>query len=153
MQADGATLKHSYQSALSSLGAALDMPGLTCDEGGHCAIQAGDDLIVELQSVDGSLILSSVLAEFDREVLETWSASLLEANAFWAGTAGATLGVDSETGCIVLCRQLPMARLEGAHLLEEFATFLNTGIQWQQTLRFGESGQEPTDPSVLAQRV
>lgn len=59
---------------------------------------------------------------------------LLEANNLWSGTSGATLGLQQDTGNVVMATRLP---LEGL-LPEQFAgileTFLDTALFWKATV-------------------
>lgn len=58
--------------------------------------------------------------------------TLLEANHFWVGTGGATLGVQPETGRVVCCGRIDLEGLTGESLAMLLDTFIDTAVFWHQ---------------------
>ena len=58
--------------------------------------------------------------------------ALLEANHFWAGTGGATLGLQPETGHVICCGSMAVPGAGGADLAQRLDAFADTLLFWQQ---------------------
>ena len=58
--------------------------------------------------------------------------AMLEANCAFAGTAGATLSLDSASGRFSLCRALPLATLGADSLYAAVEGFVNTLDAWHK---------------------
>jgi len=98
---------------LADFGNALGLEGLSLDESGHCCLSF-DDIVVSIESVgDSSLVLlysglGILPADAGREVY----IRLLEANYFFHGTAGATIGLDASSREAVITRVLDAAGMK-----------------------------------------
>lgn len=57
--------------------------------------------------------------------------ALLAANNFWVSTGGATLGIQAETGCVVLCGRFNLALLEAEQLALVLRHFSYIARIWQ----------------------
>lgn len=58
--------------------------------------------------------------------------ALLEANHFWVGTSGATLGLQPDTGRVICCGSMGVAGADGADLAVRLDAFIDTLLFWQQ---------------------
>ena len=73
--------------------------------------------------------------------------TMLEANNLWVGTGGCTLGIQAETGAVVLCGRLGVEGVtaEGLGLLMD--AFTDTALFWQKlvtdTLPSEQAGLSP----------
>lgn len=59
---------------------------------------------------------------------------LLEANNLWVGTSGATLGLQQDTGNVVMATRLPMEGMTPEQLAGILETFLDTALFWKATV-------------------
>lgn len=57
--------------------------------------------------------------------------ALLSANNFWINTGGATLGLQAETGCVVLCGRFNVDLLDGEQLAQVLTHFSYIASLWQ----------------------
>lgn len=57
--------------------------------------------------------------------------TLLSANNYWTYTGGATLGIQSETGCVVLCGRFHVDLIEGEQLGQVLRYFVQIARMWQ----------------------
>lgn len=70
--------------------------------------------------------------------------TLLEANSLWIGTGGATLGIHSGSGHVLLCGRLPLEGLKGAGMAMVLDAFMDTAQFWK--LYVGGTAAAPVDP-------
>lgn len=71
--------------------------------------------------------------------------ALLQANHMWAGTGGATLGVQMDTGNVVLAGQLDFRELGPEGLAGLLDAFAETAIFWRRFVA-GEAELDPPPP-------
>ncbi len=87
---------------------------------------------------------------------EKFYPELLEANLLWAGTGGATLGVDPATLSVFMCYQEKMEGMEFLRFQELLKGFSDTALFWNQRLAGGEAegktppGSETKAPAAAA---
>lgn len=62
----------------------------------------------------------------------------LEANLFWSGTGGATIGVDTTSGEAMLCLRVSLAGLSGAQVAATASDMIELGIIWKDVLAEAE---------------
>lgn len=98
---------------LTDFGNVLGLEGLALDENGYCCLSF-DDVVVNIESVGESslLLLYSSLGALLADAGPAVCRSLLEANYFFHGTAGATIGLDGPTGGVALTRVVDAAGME-----------------------------------------
>jgi hypothetical protein len=75
------------------------------------------------------------------QVAETWRL-LLEANALWLGTGGATLGIQQGSDSILMSDRAPLGSVDAEGLAAALDNFVQVGRFWQQCLK---------DPRALVQ--
>ena len=59
----------------------------------------------------------------------------LEANMLWAGTGGATLGLQPGTGALTLCSRFDIATLNAEELSDRLGRFVDTAECWANYIR------------------
>lgn len=98
---------------LTDFGNALGLDGLSLDDSGYCCLSF-DDVLLSIESVgDSSLVLLySSLGTLREDAGPAVCRQLLEANYFFQGTAGATIGLDGTTGAVVITRVVDVAGME-----------------------------------------
>jgi hypothetical protein len=95
---------------LTDFGNAMGLDGLSLDDSGYCCLSF-DDVLVNMESVDGSsrVLLYSSLGALPEDAGPAVCRQLLEANYFFLGTAGATIGLDGTTGAVAMTRVVDVA--------------------------------------------
>lgn len=130
---------------------------LSPDESGTVALIV-DDMPVTLQHLDG-LNQVALIGEIGEpppaDHLERLYRALLSANHLFAGTGGATISLDSESGKVMMCRVLELRLLDGESFSTILEGFLNALETWRQvvgefrgSVENGE--QKPEDDSTFA---
>ncbi len=76
--------------------------------------------------------------------------TLLEANHFWAGTGGATLSLQPETGAVVCCGRTPLGPLDAQGVAALLQVFHELAMFWRS---FVTGNLPPPDPPVADPRV
>src|SRR5262245_12217371 len=90
---------------LAELGETLKIEQITPDESKVGTVLVFDDhitLSIDFKEDTGCLVLSSNLGELPEDNAEPLLRELLVADLYWHRTAGATLGLDEDTGTVVL---------------------------------------------------
>ncbi len=122
-----------FEELISGLGSKIGVE-LTSDDG-SCVINV-DDMVVTLMSLPDSdrLAVHGEIGDPPPEGLEQLLSAMLEANHLFAGTAGATISRDHETGRFHLCRQEPLAILNADTLAAILQSFVNTLEIWRKAI-------------------
>src|SRR5689334_15401002 len=95
-----------YALLLKELGDVVHVPGLAADESGYLGLDINGSVVqLQLDRHTGTLTLFARLGTVPHGHRAAVNAHLLDANLFWQGTRGATLGADIETHEIVVARQ------------------------------------------------
>ncbi|MFA5489280.1 MAG: type III secretion system chaperone [Candidimonas sp.] len=94
--------------------------------------------------VDGDIVFFAVLGGVPSGRELGFYRLLLEANHLWAGTGGAVLGLQRNTGNVVLAARLPLERLQADHLAGALEAFAETADFWADVLagKRTDSGSE-----------
>ena len=122
-----------FEELISGLGSKIGVE-LTSEDG-ECVINV-DDMVVTLMSLPDSdrLAVHGEIGDPPPEGLERLLSAMLEANHLFAGTAGATISRDHETGRFHLCRQEPLATLDADSLAALVESFVNTLEIWRKAI-------------------
>lgn len=122
-----------FEELISGLGSKIGVE-LTSDDG-SCVINV-DDMVVTLMSLPDSdrLAVHGEIGDPPPEGLEQLLSAMLEANHLFAGTAGATISRDHETGRFHLCRHEPLAILDADSLAALVESFVNTLEIWRKAI-------------------
>ena len=109
--------------------------GLEYDGGDTFSFEA-DGLVVAISSLPelDAVALTGDVGEPPPEHLEGLYKTLLGANHFFGGTAGATISLDPDNGRIALCRALPLVTLDGEKFYAEVERFVNTAETWAKVV-------------------
>ena len=60
---------------------------------------------------------------------------MLEANAFWAGTGGCTLGLQPHTGAVLVCARVPLALCDAPSLVVVVEAFAEVALLWREIVQ------------------
>ncbi|MCT9812365.1 CesT family type III secretion system chaperone [Acidovorax sp. Be4] len=71
---------------------------------------------------------------------------MLEANALWVGTGGCTLGLQADTGAVLLCARAPLALCDAPALVGAIDAFVDVALLWREIVQ----GRHMIDLPVLA---
>ena len=115
---------------ITVLGSTLGIE-LKLDAEGVCSFSADETAITinHLEQLD-VLVLSGDLGEAPPERLEALYQAMLEANHLFAGTGGATLSRDPESGHFAICRALPCSALDAESCYAQVEQFVSTVEAW-----------------------
>ena len=94
----------------------------------------------------GDLVFFASLGTPDAEQLQRVIRTLLEANHFWVGTGGCTLGLQPGTGAVTLCGRIRLDELGGKTLAALLDGFADTAGFWRNLI---ESPPETLKPALL----
>ena len=100
---------------------------LELDENGMASFEADGmaTTVADMPELD-AVALTGDIGEPPPERLEALYKALLEAQHLFAGTAGATISIDPETGRFALNRVLPLKILDEETFIKQVETFVNT---------------------------
>lgn len=94
-----------------------------------------DSIAIGLQldgdPTDGDLVFFTMLGTPNPEHLIRIAPTLLQANNFWVGTGGCTLGLQQGTGAVTLCGRIALSALTGESLAMVLDGFVNTASFWK----------------------
>lgn len=71
---------------------------------------------------------------------------MLEANAFWVGTGGCTLGLQAHTGAVLVCARAPLALCDAPALAVVVEAFAEVALLWREIVQ----GRETANMATLA---
>lgn len=128
------------------LGRLVGIPDLTLDAAGDCVLTIDGDLTLELSFIDGEdrLVVAVPLATLDEDAPPRLLATLLDANVFWRGTGGATIGVDRGTRTVMLMASIPAAGLTAGALETRLGDIVAIALGWRTRIAAG--GDEMLQP-------
>lgn len=102
---------------------------------------------VEGDEDDGSIVLFTSLGlptpQMPRERLMQL---MLEANAFWAGTGGCTLGLQTHTGAVLVCVRAPLALCDAPAFAAVVEAFAEVALLWREIVQ----GRQEVDLATLS---
>lgn len=128
-----------------AFGERLGTDGFALDAEDSCTLRFGEGLEVTMQVdvEDDGFVLSAALgvAPPSVELLET----LLEANLFWSGTAGATLAMDPSSRSVFLHERSRASTLSADELQSMLERFVNSAEDWSERLSSGDDRAASTD--------
>jgi hypothetical protein len=92
----------------------------------------------------GDVIFFSVLGRPTPEREGERHRLLLQGNHLWAGTGGATLGIQQEGGAVVIAMRLPLEGLNAEYLLQVLDSYADTARFWAAAI----AGQVTATPGA-----
>jgi hypothetical protein len=130
------------QLLLRDLGKLVGLGELGLDADGRCRLLIDGRLEIEISTGEGDdrLILAALVGELKADAPPELYATLLDANFFWRGTNGATLGVERESRTVVLLETLPLAGLDIGRLEGRLQAFVNSAEAWVERLADAPAG-------------
>lgn len=131
---------------VQDLGRLVGIPDLALDGAGDCVLTVDGDLTLELSFIDGEdrLVVAAPLATLDEEAPPGLLTALLDANVFWRGTGGSTIGVDRNTRTVLLMTSLPAAGLTAGALESRLGEIVAVAQGWRARIAAG--GDEKSQP-------
>ncbi|MFZ4115724.1 MAG: type III secretion system chaperone [Chthoniobacterales bacterium] len=138
-----------FKNLLRDLGASVGLPDLKPSDDGLCSLRFDDRVTIDLECNEetGALIFSSIVGTLLPYQTEKLYPELLEANLLWAGTGGATLGVDPATLSVFMCYQEKIDGMEFLRFQELLKGFSDVALFWNKRLQDGEASQPVTKES------
>lgn len=94
----------------------------------------------------GDLVFFAVLGKPSAGGRERVLRTLLEANHFWIGTGGCTLGLQPETGNVILCGRIRLEDIDGPQLAGLLDAFADTSAYWRDWIDRASASAADTDP-------
>jgi hypothetical protein len=133
-----------FQNLLKELGANVGLADLKPNNDGLCSLRFDDRVTIDLEyhEESTSLIFSSIIGTLLTHQTEKIYPDLLEANLLWAGTGGATLGVDPVTLSAFLCYQERIEEMDFVRFQDLLKGFSDVAIFWNKRLQ-----EEPSPDS------
>ena len=130
-----------FSKLLGAFGDSVGVPDLATDEDRYCVIKLDDRIVLVMQYEPDteSVVLYVDLGPYPEEHEREVFASLLQANCLWAGTGGATLGVNGSSRTILLGYRLSVRNLELEPFKSAVESLVNTAEFWMN--RIGEMGR------------
>ena len=127
---------------LAELGDTLTLRELKLDEATQsCILLFEGDLVlnIEFDDASGRLLFSSYLGELPEENAEPLLRELMAANLYWHRTGGATLGLEEDTGGVILSQAHEVGELDRPGFEKVVETFVNQAEKWSARI----ASQEP----------
>lgn len=132
-----------YKRYITDLGKSLKIDDLKADEDNYCCLRFDDKITVHIQynKESDNVMLFAQLGIIDEDKTVHLYPRLLQANLFWQGTGGATIGVDEESREVLLSYQTSMQLLDFQKFQDLMEGFINTSELWINTLQAVQSGK------------
>lgn len=132
-----------YKKFIGELGKSLKIKDLSPDADNYCCLKFDNKITTHIQyNKEGDMImLFAQLGAIDEDKTATLYPRLLQANLYWQGTGGATIGVDEETREVLLSYQTPMQLLDYNRFQQLIEGFINTAELWINTLQAVQTGK------------
>ncbi len=145
---------------LAELGDTLTLRELKLDEATNsCILLFEDNLVlnIEFDDASGRLLFSSYLGELPEENAEPLLRELMTANLYWHRTAGATLGLEEDTGGVILSQTHEVGELDRPGFEKVVETFVNQAEKWSGRIasrvatsdRSAAPEAQPSDPNPM----
>ena len=143
-----------YALLLKELGAAVHIPDLAADETGYAGLDIDGTLVqLQLNPHTGIVTLFSRLGKVPDQHRAPVNERLLDANLFWQGTRGATIGADIETHEIVIEKEADSSHLDGAGLIAVVDNFQRAAEAWRRYLADLVASLEAGDASAFGRNA
>lgn len=139
-----------YALLLKELGEAVHIPDLAADETGYAGLDIDGTLVqLQLNPHTGIVTLFTRLGRVPDQHRAAINERLLDANLFWQGTRGATIGADIDTHEIVIEKQADSAHLDGPGLIAVVDNFQRAAEAWRRYLADLVASLQAGDASAL----
>jgi hypothetical protein len=139
-----------YALLLRELGEAVHIPDLAADETGYASLDIDGTLVqLQLNPHTGIVTLFTRLGKVPDQHRAAVNERLLDANLFWQGTRGATIGADIESHEIVIEKEAESAHLDGPGLTALVDNFQRAVEAWRRYLADLAASLEEGDASAF----
>lgn len=139
---------------LHELGEAVHLPDLVADETGYAGLDIeGTRIQLQLNAQTGIVTLFARLGTVPDRHRPAVNERLLDANLFWQGTRGATIGADIETHEIVIEKEADGRHLDGRDFVEAVDGFSRAAEAWRRYLADLVASLEAGDASALGRHA
>ncbi|HLB34456.1 MAG: hypothetical protein A3F67_05300 [Verrucomicrobia bacterium RIFCSPHIGHO2_12_FULL_41_10] len=121
---------------LKECGDAVGIHDLAPDDHGFASLLIDDALTIDLEynEEDDLMVLSSVLGTIPIDQIVTLYPEFLEANLFWNGTGGGTLGVDPTTHTLFLCYRENLGMMDLQRFQQLLQGFGDASLYWSRRI-------------------
>lgn len=132
---------------LGEFGAKIGLPQIAFSEDRLCTLTF-DEIITHFElSEDGSLLNAYLwIADIEPEQRTEVALAVSDANYLFAGTEGATLGMNRQTGDLVLAAQIPDATLTLEIFELALESLVNLAQSWQEKIANDLAAKAPENP-------
>jgi len=125
-----------FQTVLEDLGGQLGLGPLHFADDYSCSLtfdgRIGVDIDYNADTEEATLF--SALGPVPDDRRAAFAEEALEANLFWQGTGGATLGVDAASGQAVLAMRFPTDGLDSRELRERIERLVDVASDWRDRI-------------------
>lgn len=106
------------------------------DDQESCRALVGDGLVVEILHLPevGRIMLYADIGREPQEGRDQVYRLMLQAQHLFQGTAGASFGLDGETGSVYLERPVSLATLTAESFVTDFEVFAQVALKWRKAL-------------------
>jgi hypothetical protein len=128
---------------LKAYGKATGIGAIAFDDEGHCRLEFDGRLLLDISFDERTeaLRLVAPLGEARLDERSGLAAEMLDANALWRGTGGATLGVQRETRLAFLSFAIPMQGLEAGAFERRIDGFVAVAMNWADRIAGRDDAQ------------
>ena len=142
-----------YETLIGKFCRSIGIEDMERSETGEYAFSHPSSVTVEVayDHLTEHVVVSCDLGFIADELVADWYPRLLEANTFWAGTGGATLGVYKQQ--VILAYQQPLENLNPESLQILFDSFAEAASHWRQQLQTGPQIKEEVSANEMMQMM
>ncbi len=136
------SLEH-FQELIKIFGERIGIPHLELHPQGIYSLRFDDRVTIDLEYNErqNMLLLSSLVGVLKENERGVFYRELLEANLMWAGTNGATIGVDPASLAVFICYQEQLKGISLKQFQQTIKQFSDTALFWNQRLVEGAKGK------------
>jgi hypothetical protein len=136
-------IREQMQVLLKDLGVTVGVPDLEFDENGYCVVYLDEIQInMELGEEDESLFFYTHVGEVPEDGRPEFYEMLLDANWFYKGTAGATLGIDKDSSVVSIIYRASTTELDTEKFQKIIENFANLSENWMSRITEFKPGQD-----------
>lgn len=135
--------RESYEDLIVKLGEKIALEGLKADNEGYCCLAFDEKIVVHIQYnyPNDSVMFFCQIGQLSEESQRRLRKKILKADLLWQGTGGTTIGVDNETGEVMMSFQESMELLDSERFQEVLRGFVETAEIWMKALEALERGE------------
>lgn len=144
-----ATSYERLQDLLRQLGQSIKLPNLKPDKDGYCCLCFDDRMNVHIQlnKNTDNLTVFAELGIVTQGYRKKLFSRMLQANVFWLGSGGATLGFNTQNDMATIGRQVPMRLVDFPFLQKLLEDFVNMVEKWMDLVEKSQDEADDSDSS------